>query len=150
MFAVVVAAVLVLMNAAIALSDRAASLWNHTADSINTSTDVVSEIVVSTGVTTSRGDWAVHSVLWAVSGAVAVVLISRARHLVPVLAGFAVAGALLEELQGVVTTSRSGQTMDEIGNLIGLSCGIAVGLAVRWFLLARRARRAGAPAQTVA
>lgn len=132
------AVMLVLANSAIALSDRAASLWNHTADSINASTDVVAEVVVATGVTTSRGDWAVHSVLWGLSGLVAVLMIARTRHLVAVVAAFAVAGPVLEELQNVLTTSRSAQTMDEIGNLIGLATGVLVGVAARRLVTARR------------
>lgn len=123
-----VVACIIAANAAVALSDRMAHLWNHTADTLNSSTDPVSEAVVSTGITTSRGDWAVHSVLWAVSGLAAVLLIRRARRVVPAVLLFAVAGLSLETLQNLVTSERSAQSLDEVGNLIGLGIGVAAGV----------------------
>lgn len=125
-----VVACIIVVNAAVALSDRMAHLWNHTADSLNVSTDPVAEAVVSTGITTSSGDWAVHSVLWAASGLAAVLLVRRARRVVPVVLLFAVAGLALEALQNVVTSERSTQSLDEVGNLIGLGIGVAVGVLV--------------------
>lgn len=123
----------VAVNAAIALSDRAAELWGRTSDSINGSSEVVAEVVASTGVTRSEGDWAVHSVLWAVGAMLAVLLVSRRRHLVGVLAGFAAAGVALEILQNLLTSERSAQAGDIVGNLLGLTVGSLLGAAVlRW------------------
>ena len=131
----------VVVNAAVALSDRMARLWNDTADSLNVSTAPVAEAVASTGITTSTGDWAVHSVLWGVSGALAAFTIRRMRRLMPALVVFAVTGGVLELLQNSVTSERSGQGMDEIGNLFGLAVGVVVGLLARRLQALTRAPR---------
>lgn len=127
----------VAVNAAIALSDRMAGMWNSTADGINSSRDPVAEVVASTGVTRSQGDWAVHSVLWGVSAMVAVVLLVRARHAAAAIMVFAATGCALELLQNLVTSERSAQAMDVAGNLMGLACGVLVGVVARRFVLGR-------------
>lgn len=128
---------IVALNVVIALSDRAASLWNSTANEINTSEEVVAEAVASTGVTRSQGDWAVHSVLWGVSALLVVLLVRRTRHAAIGLAVFATSGLALEALQNVVATERGAEMRDVIGNLVGLGCGTLIGLGAR-SLVARR------------
>lgn len=119
----------VAINSAFALSDRAATYWGSVSDSLGQSSSPVAEVVTSTGVTTSKGDWAVHFVLWGVCATVAVVIMQRPRRYVPTAALFlAVAGAL-ELLQNIVTIHRSAQWSDMAGNLAGICVGLAVGYA---------------------
>lgn len=131
LFAAGLCAAIVVLNAVIALSDRMASLWSSTSTDINAASDVVSEVVASTGVTRSQGDWAAHSVLWGVSAVLVVLLVARRRHVVLGLTVFAGAGLALEVLQNMLATERSAELRDVAGNIAGLACGALVGLAAR-------------------
>lgn len=120
------------MNAAFALSDRAATFWGTVSDSLGQSTSPVAEVVTSTGVTTSRGDWAVHLLLWCASSAAVVFFMRRPRRFVPVIAVFLIVGGTLEWLQNVFTIHRAAQLTDLAGNIAGICAGVVLGLAGLW------------------
>lgn len=117
------------VNTAFALSDRAATFWGGVSDSLGQSKSPVAEVITSTGVTTSRGDWAVHLLLWGSSSALVVCFLRRARRYVPVIVTFLAVGGVLELLQNVFTIHRAAQWTDMAGNVAGVCSGVVVGHA---------------------